>query len=199
LLRAAYELWRNEWLATLGELDGITRLHSDEFGRLDEVGVLSLGERCISLIGLRWFDLALPMAREDSYFEHWPEDVMARVARGIVATTSNVCIHSSYRRAVVDPSSERAGDPASLILTTIALGFKRCMESPAEHVIAVTRNDRSVNRVAAAAGAVKLGQIKLHGIDSDLILVTRENVKTRGPVFDVLWSRRCVEQPSFMP
>jgi hypothetical protein len=199
LLRAAYELWRNEWLATLGELDGIKRLHSDEFGRLDEVGVLSVGQRCISLIGLRWFDLSLAMAREDSYFQHWPEDVIGRVARGIVATTSNVCVHSSYRRAVIDPSAERLGAPASLILATVALGFRRCMESPAEHVIAVTRNDRAMNRVAAAAGAVTVGQIELHGIASDLILVTRENAKTRGPVFDVLWSRRCQEQPSFMP
>jgi hypothetical protein len=108
-------------------------------------------------------------------------------------------VHSSYRRAIVDPSAERAGPPASLILTTVALGFKRCMESPAEHIVAVTRNDRSMNRVAAAAGAVTLGQIKVHGIDSDLILVTRENVKTRGPAFDVLWSRRCVEQAAFLP
>lgn len=199
LLRAAYELWRSEWLATLGELDGVTRLHSDEFGRLDEVGVLSIGQRCISLIGLRWFDLSLRMAREDSYFQHWPQDVIERVARGIVATTSNVCVHSNYRRALIDPSPERTGAPASLILSTVALGFRRCMESPAEHVVAVTRNDRSMNRVAAAAGAVKVGQIKLHGIDSDLILVTRDKVKTRGPVFDVLWGRRCVEQPSFLP
>lgn len=199
MLRAAYDLWRNEWQATLGELDGIGRLHSDEFARLDEVGVLSIEQQCIALIGLRWFDLSLPMAREDSYFQHWPQDVIDRVARGIVATTSNVCIHSSYRRAVIDPSPERAGAPASLILTTVALGFRRCMESHAEHVIAVTRNDRSMNRVAAAAGAVTLGQIKLHGIESDLILVTRENVKTRGPVCDVLWIRRCQEQASFVP
>jgi len=199
LLRAAYELWRNEWLATLGELDGITRLHSDEFGRLDEIGVLSIGQRCISIIGLRWFDLSLPMAREDSYFQHWPEEVINRVAHGIVATTSNVCVHSDWRRAIIDPSAERAGAPASLTLTTVALGFRRCMESPAEHVIAVTRNDRSMNRVAAAAGAMTIGQIQLHGIDSDLILLTRENAKTRGPVFDVLWSRRCQEQISLSP
>jgi hypothetical protein len=93
MLRAAYELWRTEWQATLGELDGITRLHSDEFARLDEIGVLSVGQQCISLTGLRWLDFSLPMAKEDSYFQHWPEDVMRRLGRGLICITSNVVIH----------------------------------------------------------------------------------------------------------
>lgn len=199
LLRAAYELWRTEWLATLGELEGITRLHSDEFNRLDEVGVLSIGQRCISLIGLRWLDLSLPMAREDSYFQHWPDDVMQRISQRIVSITSNVVVHSDWRRAIIDPSAERSGAPATVALTTVTLGFRRCMESPAEHVIAVTRNDRAMNRTAANAGAVTIGQIQVHGIDSDIILVTRDNAKTRGAVYDVLWSRRWQEQPSLVP
>jgi hypothetical protein len=194
LLRAAYDLWRNEWQATLGELDGITRLHSDEFGRLDEIGVLSIGQRCISLTGLRWLDLSLPMAREDSYFEHWPEASMQLVGQGTVGISSNTVIHSEWRRAMIDPSVERNGAPAPLSVTTLALGFRRFMESPAEHVIGVSRNDRSMNRVAGAVGAETIGQIRLHNIDSDLMILRRDNAKTRSPVCDVLWGRRYHEQ-----
>ena len=124
---------------------------------------------------------------------------MQRISQGIVSITSNVVVHSDWRRAIIDPSVERAGAPATVALTTVALGFRRCMESPAEHVIAVTRNDRAMNRTAATAGAISIGQIQLHGIDSDIILVTRDNAKTRGAVYDVLWSRRWQEQPSLVP
>lgn len=194
MLRAAYELWRTEWQATLEELDGITRLHSDEFARLDEIGVLSVGQHCVALTGLRWLDFSLPMAKEDSYFQHWPEDVMWRVGRGLVCITSNAVIHPDWRRAIIDPSPERSGAPVPLALTTLALGFRRFMESPAEHLIGVARNDRSMNRVAAAIGAEKIGQIRLHGIDSDLMILYRDRAKTRGPVYDVLWNRRCLER-----
>src|SRR6187399_2742783 len=33
LAAAAYEVWRNGWLATLREVNGGTRIHSDEFSR----------------------------------------------------------------------------------------------------------------------------------------------------------------------
>lgn len=194
LLRAAYDLWRNEWQATLGELDGVRRLHSDEFARLDEIGVLSVEQHCIALTGLRWLDLSLPMAREDSYFEHWPDDAMQAIGQGTVCISSNTVVRSQWRRAIIDPTPERAGPPAPLALTTVALGFRRFLNSAAERLIAVTRNDRSMNRVASSLGAEKIGQIRLHTIDSDLVIVRRERAKTRGPVLDVLWTRRYQEQ-----
>lgn len=193
LIRSAYELWRTEWQATLQELDGITRLHSDEFGRLDEVSVISIGQRCISLVGLRWLDLSLPMAREDSYFQPWPEEVMARLGQGIVTIVGNFVIHPDWRRALIDPSAERSGAPLPLAVASLQLAFRRFMQSPAEQVIGVVRNDRSINRVAAAAGALSIGQIELHGIESDLMIVTRDSARTRGAVSDVLWSRRYQE------
>lgn len=193
VIRGAYELWRSEWQATLHELDGLRRLHSDEFGRLDEISVICIGPRCISLTGLRWLDMSMPMAREDSYFQHWPEEVMSKLGQGLVGVVSNLVIHSEWRRALIDPSGERPGTPSALALATLMLAFRRFMASPAEHVIGVSRNDRAMNRVAATAGAATLGKIKLHGIDSDLMLLTRDSARTRGPVSDVLWIRRYQE------
>ena len=48
--------------------------------------MLSIGQRCVSVTGLRWLDLSLPMAREDSYFTGWPEDVVQRLGTmGVIA------------------------------------------------------------------------------------------------------------------
>ncbi len=190
LLRSAYELWRDEWQATFAELEGITHIHSDEFVRQDEISVLSIGQRCVSVTGLRWLDLSLPMAREDSYFTGWPEDVVQRLGSGVVGISGNTIVRSEWRGTLVDPSAELQGNPMPLSLATVALAIRRFMEVGTENVIGVTRNDRSMNRVAEAVGAIKLGQIKLHGVDSDLIVITRANATPSGPVVDALWGRR---------
>ena len=57
----------------------------------------------------------------------------------------------------------------------------------------------NATKVAMSAGGVPIGRITLHGIESDLILVARDRVKTRGAVNDVLWGRRCQEPLTIVP
>ena len=194
LLLSAYELWRNGWQATLGELEGVRRIYSDEFGRQDEIGVLSVGQRCISVLGLRWFDRSLAMDREDSYFLPWPEATLDSLGDSIVGVPSNLVVHPEWRRTIVEPASDRPEDAILLSLATLALAIRRFIDSPAERFVGMARNDRSMNRVAAAIGGTKIGRITMHGIESDLICITRANAAPQGPVVDTLWERRFQEE-----
>lgn len=194
LARSAYELWRDQWQATLRELDGITRLHSDEFVRQDAIAVLSTEHRCVALSALRWLDLSQPIAREDSYFRAWPEEVVRGLGDALVAISSNTIVHPDWRGALLEPSVCPPSEPQPLSTVIVALAIRRFLESSGECVIGVTRNDRSMNRVAASVGAVKLGQIELHGIESDLICIRRQAATPRSPVVDALWAKRYEEQ-----
>jgi hypothetical protein len=77
-----------------------------------------------------------------------------------------------------------------LALATIALSVRRFLASTATTALAMTRNDRSMNRVAAVLGATKLDQIRLHGIETDLVSFERCDVNTGAPVVNDLWARR---------
>ena len=192
LLLGAYELWRNGWQATL-EVKGVRRIHSDEFGRQDEIGVLSVKQRCISVVGLRWFDLSLAMDREDSYFLPWPKATLDSLRDNIIGVPSNLVVHPEWRRTVIEPASDRPEDAVSLSLATLALAIQRFIDSPAELFVGVARNDRSMNRVAAAIGGTQIGRITMHGEESDLICITRATATPQGPVVDTLWEQRFQE------
>jgi len=188
LLRNAYELWRDNWQITLRELEGVERIDSDEFGRQTEIGVLTVGRTCVSVTGLRWLDLSQPMAREDSYFRCWPESAMQRIGECRVGISSNTVVDAPWRRALIE--SDAAELPLPVALATVALSVRRFLESTAEKFIGVTRNDRSMNRVGTGVGGSKIGQIRLHGIDSDLLCQDRRDAPDLGPSVEELWKRR---------
>ncbi|MEO8182480.1 MAG: hypothetical protein ABI895_26890 [Deltaproteobacteria bacterium] len=165
-------------------------MHSDEFDRQDEVGVLCLDGHCISVTGLRWLDLSLSRAREDSYFQHWPKDAVAALGPRLVAITNNTIVQSDWRRAVVQSSRVGADDPVKLKYATIGLSMRRFIASAADSVVALARNDRAMHMVAVSMGGKKLGQILLHGIETDIMVATRHELKVHGAVVDELWDRR---------
>jgi hypothetical protein len=190
LLDQAYEVWRDGWQATLRELDRERPMFSDEFARQDEIGVLSVGKSCVSVTGVRWLDLALARSREDSYFAHWPKDALAALGSVPVCITSNTIVHPEWRRTVVEPPRDAPGSPTKLAFATIALSVRRFLASSAEGIIALTRNDRAMGRAAAELGATKLGQIHLHGVETDVIVVPRADARPHGVIVDHLWARR---------
>jgi len=186
---AAYELWRNGWLATFREVNGFTRIHSDEFSRQDEIGVLCSGARCISVTGLRFVDRAQPLGREDSYFKVWPSEAIEAIGDQLLGISSNTLIHPDFRGTHITLGDSEACEPMTLSFLTIALAFQRFAESPAKKVIGISRNDRSMNRLAAALGGRKLGQIPLHGTEGDLMLLD-PTMRYQPPIIDFLWTRR---------
>jgi hypothetical protein len=190
LLERAYELWREGWRTTLFELDGTTELHSDEFGRQDEIGVLALDGSCVALTGIRWLDMSLPRAREDSYFRSWPADAVAMIADRVVTIASNTLVHPAWRGTIIEPPLGHPGDSVRLAFTTNALSTCRFLASSAQSLIALTRNDRAIDRVMAALGSTRLARIQMHGIETDIVRIERRDAIPEGPVVGHLWSRR---------
>jgi hypothetical protein len=190
LLEDAYRVWRDVWRDTFEELEGTAQIHSDEFTRQDEIGVLTLGGRCISVTGLRWLDLSLARSRDDSYFKPWPAESLAALGTGVVGITGNAVVHPDWRGTLVEPSRSTPGNPARLAFIAIALTIQRFFASPAECSVALTRNDRGMDRVAVALGATSLSHIRLHGLETNVVRFPRNCVRQTEPVVDELWGRR---------
>lgn len=190
LFDSAYELWRDVWQSTFLEAEGSAELYSDEFTRQDEIGVLTQGARCISVTGLRWLDLSRPMSRDDSYFKPWPADCLTALGNGVIGISSNAAVHPDWRGTRVAAPLEMPREPGRLAHVSVGLTIQRFFESPAECSVAVTRNDRGMDRVCFALGASSLSQIELHGVAADVMRFPRSCVRQQEPALAHLWTRR---------
>lgn len=190
LLDAAYELWRDVWQMTFLEADGIADLRSDEFTRQDEVGILTAGTSCVSVTALRWLDLSTARAREDSYFKPWPAEALQALGSSIVGISSNAVVHPDWRGTLLAPPEGSSAKPVRLVYAGVGLTIQRFFESSAQCSVAVTRNDRHMDRVCQSLGATSLGRIILHGVDADVMHFPRRAIRQVEPALDDLWRRR---------
>lgn len=188
LLEQAYAVWHDVWQRTFEEADGAAQVHSDEFTRQDEIGVLALGGCCVSVTGLRWLDFALPRSRQDSYFKQWPADAMSRLGKDLLMVTSNTIVHPEWRGARIEPPC--GAPPVRLASVTIAMSIRRFLASSANSAVGLSRNDRAMNHIAASLGGMSLARLMHHGQEADIMHFTRTSATPHGPVVDSLWSRR---------
>lgn len=187
----AYQLWRDVWTDTLTELDGIKQLHSDEFTRQDEVGVLIQGGSCVSVTGVRWLDMSRQTSIEDSYFRDWPKECIQRIGAARLGISSNTVVSPTWRGALVEaPDASGPAAPMRLNQLTIGMSLRRFADSPASLFVGVARNNRGMHRVAENLGAERIATIPVHRIDSDIMLWTQEDVANLGPLVGALWDRR---------
>ncbi|MEY2934803.1 MAG: hypothetical protein RL033_5552 [Pseudomonadota bacterium] len=191
LLDSAYQLWRDVWQSTWQEANVSTPMYSDEFTRQDEVAIMAMGGACIAVTCLRWLDLTQASAREDSYFKHWPEAAVEKLGRRRVCIGSNTAIDPTWRRALVEPRPGVPGDSVRLSYASLALSARRFVTSSADCLIALTRNDRAIDRILLALGSgAPLARIKICGNDTDVICLERHNTTIEAPVVGDLWQRR---------
>src|SRR5262249_9743240 len=186
VVAAAYDLWHEIWLNTFQQLDGVTHLDSNEFSRQDEILCLVHEGECISVSALRCVDLSTRIARDDSYFRPWPREVLAKVADH-VAISSNTAICQRWRRARVCGD---ACEPQRLSEAIIALAPRRFAESTAAEFVGVVRNDRKMDRVARSLGFRAIGRLNVHGIDSDIVQLSRAALTAFDPTIERIWRRR---------
>lgn len=190
LLEAAYELWHEVWQSTFLEADGTAELYSDEFTRQHEIGVLTAGTRCVAVTALRWLDLSTARSRQDSYFKPWPRAALQALGDGIIGVSSNAVVHPDWRGTLLAPPDGTQGQPVRVVHAAVGLTIQRFFESPAQCSVAVTRNDRRMDRVCQALGATSIGKITHHGVDADLMHFPRRALREVVPVFNDLWGRR---------
>jgi hypothetical protein len=198
LLSRTYEAWRDGWRSALQELsDTAGDRGSDEFTRQDEIGVIDIRGACASLTALRWCDLSQPMWLEDSYFRKWPTLAVARLGRRRVCISSNTLIVPEWRGARVsstaaanDQALDEAETSTPLKVITVALSIRRFLSSSADLLVGVSRNDRSMDRVARELGMERIASMTVHGIESDVFVAERSGVRHPHAVVEALWERR---------
>jgi hypothetical protein len=172
LLHDAYRCWREVWTATFAELDGVDRVHSDDFARQQEFVALFEEGRCIGLVGFRFLDLATEMACEDSYFKIWPEPVIvrARSISRVVCVMSNLTVHPSSRGSLGSTSVKE-------ILTILATN--RFAASVCSLALGTMRNNRGMSDLVYRYGATCLvPNAVLHGVSVDLVEFSRWSVRS---------------------
>ena len=170
LLSEAFRCWQTVWSETLHELDGVTRLPSDNFSRQDEVGALFRGGVCLGLSCYRWVDLSLPVHRADSYFEVWSNAAVGQ----LVKYGTRVCIGSQISVPREYRGRDRGVSVKDLLLS---MAVRRFLASDADVMTGVMRNDRSMNVLGYRLGGQPLVEgTELHGVKVDLLAFYRQTI-----------------------
>lgn len=178
---SAYSLWHSVWSETLNELDGLPKLFSDGFTRQDVVVGLFLGTQCIALNCFRRSDLRNIAHRQDSWFLPWTESQLVELGEkypnGLV--NSYFTIHPDFRKSA--PGNDFARqflERFNLAIVLAELSALMTVKLNADGAFGVTRNNRSVNKLAYHGGAIPLAKNKMHhGVDVDLILYENDRVQ----------------------
>ncbi|MGA9520145.1 MAG: hypothetical protein WBV82_01695 [Myxococcaceae bacterium] len=167
LIDEAYRCWRRVWSDTLEELDGVTRISSDQFTRQHEIGALFLDKQCIGLSTFRFVDLRVPCMRDDSYFEVWPETAL----KALVRDGPHICIGSQL---TVAPEWRRGASGLPVKDLLLGLAVQRFLESRTNTMTGLMRNNRNMNELAYRLGAEPLMRgSTLHGVEVDLVAFRR--------------------------
>jgi hypothetical protein len=173
-LEQAYRCWHEVWSETFHQLDGVERVHSDEFTRQHEIGALFLNDVCIGLIGHRWIDLSLSFHQDDSYFKVWPKNALRLLQRD----GSNVCIGSHL---TVLPAWRGRQGGTSVKDLLLALSIRRFLASSADALAGTMRNDRAMNVLSYDLGFTPVFEGAIHhGVKVDLVAFYRD-VLVRPP------------------
>lgn len=200
MLATMYLTWREGWGAVLRDLAVTQPVRSNDFTRQDRIAALFIGGACAAVTALRFCDMSQPMWLDDSYFEGWPEDALARLGQRRICISSNTLIAPEWRGALVLPqpssaverSSEHDPRGAALPFKSVLFGMvvREFVASSADAMIGVSRNNRAMDRVARDHGAQRIGALQVHGIESDICLFERADIPRPHPSIEELWSRR---------
>ncbi|MBX9766550.1 MAG: hypothetical protein K2X47_04695 [Bdellovibrionales bacterium] len=193
--QGAFELWKNIWSQTLRDLDGLDYLPSDQFTRQDLVAGLFLKNKCIGLTCFRKADLKSSIDRSDSWFKPWPETTMIELSQKYpqAAANSFFTIHPDFRKTTV--TDGKLDLPVSLLMAEFVATI--AFHSAADATYGVTRNNRSVNKLAYHGGATPVAVDQTHhGVLVDLIAYYPEKLRIAMegflPATSLLWKNRII-------
>jgi hypothetical protein len=187
---AAYKLWKSIWAPTLKELDGVEKLHSNEFTRHDFMTVIFDGDRPISLMCYSEIDLNYLPRRDDSWFENWPQSLLSKHSnkvgeKGILAAW--FCTDPEYRK-----SGERI--PFNISQVIIETYCRVILDGGFDIGYGVTRNNRGVGKYGDLVGAITVSEAVAHGCDVNLVIlkpdVLKEKVNNYSEGSKSLWDQR---------
>jgi hypothetical protein len=168
--KSAYAMWKMVWSETFKELDGLEKLFSDDFARQDEVLCIFRGAACLAMGLMRWRDIEIESAREDSYFQIWPADAIDKLrADGKdIIICCNLTVHPMAR-------SNALGLPMKDVM--MGLLIQRLLESGAHAMTGAVRTDRGMHTTTYRFGATALARdVVYHNAPVDLVAFFPRNM-----------------------
>ncbi|MBX2986968.1 MAG: hypothetical protein KF802_03635 [Bdellovibrionaceae bacterium] len=164
----AYTHWESVWGATFQELDGKSRIFSDNFTRQHEIHALFEDLNCVAMCGLRYYDFRTTTPRKDSYFEAWSEDALDQLVRygKRVVIASNLSIDPNRR------GREATGGQYNLKDLIIATTLRRIGELEIDAMTGTMRVDKNMQGLIYQAGGVPIQrEVIYHNVPVDLLAV----------------------------
>ena len=157
-----YNHWHSVWSQTFKEVSGNATLFSDNFTRQDEIIAVMKNDKCISAVCHRLFDFRTTAARNDSYFESWPEDAFHRLGKNgpTIVIAGQLSVDPEYRKT-------QSGIRMSELTTYLSLG--RLQHLPISGISIAARNARSMDSIFRVYQPETLREeITLHGEPTSL-------------------------------
>lgn len=183
-----FALWREIWLPTLRELDGVQNLYSEGFTRQDFVCVLEVNGQLAGLCCFKSMNLKMISHRQDSWFAPWPQTLLTELAeshpRALVP--SWLTVTEAFRR-----SAGFQHFNVALVLSEL-IGLN-CLDLNMDIAFGTPRKDRSVNHLVSQAGAdCLLSDVLHHGVPVDLVAFYPEKLRhhTISAMTQILWKNK---------
>jgi hypothetical protein len=188
--RAAYRCWSKVWSDTFLELEGDSRIFSDDFTRQTEIGAIMAGDRCIAMGFLHAVDFRLPTARHDSYFKVWSDEAIASLIKDgpEILVASHLTVDAGSRGDL--------GNGLYLKDLIVGLVVKSLLASRADAMTGTMRCNRGAQRSAYQYGATAIQKgVIHHGVEVDIVAFYRRHLATPGTLttdlrVEVLWRGR---------
>ena len=197
LYQKAYDCWKYVWEETLMEVTGKKQLPSDTFIRQDVIVNIFYKDDCIANIFFNQHNLSHPVARDDSYFAYWPEDVYREIENEAkrVIVSSHFTVHPDYRKRI-------CGIPSMYIL----MGYmvKQLQVFPESLMLGTMRNKVGANKLAYRFHAKPIRQnIVQYGEESDIVVWRKGEAidcanENHRELVDSVWKNRVID-PELMP
>lgn len=187
---ACYQLWEDIWSKTLEDLDGVEKLHSNEFTRHDYLSAIFKGKQAISLMCYSEVDIKLKARHNDSWFSCWPSEILneQKNREGLGLIASWFCTHPEFRKGAAQALDLNVSQ------VIIEVFGKLVVEGSYNVGYGITRNNRGVDKYSDNAGGVNIATSKAHGCDVNLVLFEPSLIKEKQLSYSdelkLLWKNR---------
>lgn len=164
-----YAYWKSSWTETFRSLNSESVPQTEDFLRQNIVSGLFCGGRPIGFQTNTFFNLSFGAHCDHPYMRRYPAETVTGLRSARVRRVMSI------EYLYIEPEFRRSRVSASLSAVLLALALKCFQVSSCDAVVSIPRNDRGINRIFYALGAVPLRKdMELHNVKVDLILFTKK-------------------------
>ncbi len=171
----SFQAWHKTWTPEISAIKEDFILSADNFTRQDYVVSLFWQGECAGLTFMSAYDLSSPIARFDSYFSSWPNNLMENIA----AEYRTVLVASSFTVNKSHQGQGISGVPFKDLV--MAAGIDFYLNSNFKLMLGTMRNLRKANGLAYKFGAKSLGTVICNGEPSDMVAFDRHTLPAFPP------------------